>query len=102
RPTKAHEYLFLLTRSDRYYYDAGAIRTPYSPETKELSFETMDFSRRDRYRQPNSPDSIKSPYGQGFTRRARDKQRGYGRRHVGFNDRWDQMSRDEQQGAGAN
>jgi DNA modification methylase len=25
RPTKAHEYLFLLTRSERYYYDADAI-----------------------------------------------------------------------------
>jgi DNA methylase len=26
RPTKAHEYLFLLTKSERYYYDADAIR----------------------------------------------------------------------------
>jgi len=26
RPTKAHEYLFLLSKSERYYYDAGAIR----------------------------------------------------------------------------
>jgi DNA modification methylase len=26
RPTKAHEYLFLLTRSARYFYDADAIR----------------------------------------------------------------------------
>jgi DNA modification methylase len=28
RPTKAHEYLFLLTRSARYFYDADAIREP--------------------------------------------------------------------------
>lgn len=28
RPTKAHEYLFLLTKSARYYYDADAIREP--------------------------------------------------------------------------
>ena len=28
RPTKAHEYLFLLTRSSRYFYDADAIREP--------------------------------------------------------------------------
>ena len=27
RPTKAHEYLFLLTKSARYYYDAEAIKT---------------------------------------------------------------------------
>jgi DNA modification methylase len=28
RPTTAHEYLFLLTKSDRYYYDADAIKEP--------------------------------------------------------------------------
>ena len=28
RCTKAHEYLFLLTKSERYYYDADAIRQP--------------------------------------------------------------------------
>jgi DNA modification methylase len=28
RPTKAHEYLFLLARSERYFYDAEAIREP--------------------------------------------------------------------------
>lgn len=28
RPTKSHEYLFLLSRSERYYYDADAIREP--------------------------------------------------------------------------
>jgi DNA modification methylase len=29
RPTKAHEYLFLLTKAPRYYFDADAIREPY-------------------------------------------------------------------------
>ena len=28
RPTKAHEYIFLLTKNDRYYYDAESIKTP--------------------------------------------------------------------------
>jgi DNA modification methylase len=28
RPTKAHEYLFLLTKSRKYYYDAQAIKEP--------------------------------------------------------------------------
>jgi DNA modification methylase len=28
RPTKAHEYVFLLSKSERYYYDAGAVREP--------------------------------------------------------------------------
>jgi DNA modification methylase len=30
RPTKAHEYLFLLTKSERYFYDAAAIAEPLS------------------------------------------------------------------------
>jgi DNA modification methylase len=33
RCTKAHEYLFLLSRSARYYYDAEAIKEPLSPKT---------------------------------------------------------------------
>jgi site-specific DNA-methyltransferase (cytosine-N4-specific) len=39
RPTKAHEYLFLLAKAERYYYDADAIAEP-------LSSATLD---RDRY-----------------------------------------------------
>lgn len=33
RPTKAHEYLFLLAKSERYYYDANAIREAHKPES---------------------------------------------------------------------
>jgi len=33
RPTKAHEYLFLLSKSERYYYNADAIAEPASPNT---------------------------------------------------------------------
>ena len=28
RPTKAHEYLFLLSKSERYFYDAKAVAEP--------------------------------------------------------------------------
>jgi DNA modification methylase len=52
RPTKSHEYVFLLTKAERYYYDAEAIK------------EAASFGA------PNAPDAIASPYGQGFTRRA--------------------------------
>lgn len=30
RPTKAHEYMFLLAKSQRYYYDADAVREPHT------------------------------------------------------------------------
>jgi len=33
RPTTAHEYIFLMSKSPVYYYDADAIREPYSPES---------------------------------------------------------------------
>jgi len=35
RPTKAHEYVFLLTKSARYFYDADAVREPSAPGTVE-------------------------------------------------------------------
>ena len=34
RPTKSHEYIFLLTKNSKYYYDADAIREPMSKSTK--------------------------------------------------------------------
>jgi len=30
RPTRAHEYIFLLTKSERYFYDAEAVGEPYA------------------------------------------------------------------------
>ena len=46
RPTKAHEYIFLLSKSLRYYYDKEAILEPHSDETKKY-FEkyTPDHSK---------------------------------------------------------
>ena len=47
RPTKAHEYLFLLTRSPRYYYDAEAVREPLSERPTRRS-RTRMVPRRSR------------------------------------------------------
>ena len=58
RCTKAHEYLFLLTKSERYFFDADAIRTPFSAETKALSFDTMGYGRRDVYRASHKGSSF--------------------------------------------
>jgi DNA modification methylase len=35
RPTKAHEYMFLLTKSGKYYYDADAVREPCATSDHE-------------------------------------------------------------------
>lgn len=84
RPTKAHEYIFLLTKSDRYFYDAEAIKTP----AKYPGITGMDASRFKDAKTYNGKHS--------------DKQRGHGRRHAGFNDRWDNMTAREQMSMGAN
>ncbi len=44
RPSRAHEYLFLLSKSDRYYYDADAIRTPL----REKTFTAYGTRRRSK------------------------------------------------------
>ena len=43
RPTKAHEYLFLLSKSERYYYDASAIaeRATYAGKTVTLGEKSL-------------------------------------------------------------
>ena len=44
RPTKSHEYVFLLTKSERYHYDADAIREPHSaPERQGQRNTGWDF-----------------------------------------------------------
>lgn len=34
RPTKSHEYIFLLSKSERYFYDAEAVKEATSPNTR--------------------------------------------------------------------
>jgi DNA modification methylase len=42
RPTKAHEYLFLLAKSERYHYDAAAIAEPVSAAMLQQMDEGYD------------------------------------------------------------
>ena len=42
RPTKAHEYLFLLSKSARYFYDGEAIREPVSPNWSPKNAPTVN------------------------------------------------------------
>jgi DNA modification methylase len=86
RPTSSHEYLFLLSKSPRYFYDAEAIREQ----------ATWVQKRPDGWANDGKHEALD------HSRRTRDKQRGHGRRHDGFNDRWDSMSKEEQQALGRN
>jgi len=67
RCTRAHEYIFMLTKSRNYYYDGDAV--------KELAVDG----------DPHPPRGSKGVARENGGRR---KQDGYGRRHKGFNERY--------------
>lgn len=88
RPTRSHEYIFLLSKSAQYYYDAEAIKEP-------------GVSGADGHGGAASRASRQKADAKCFPAERRngmrhEKQRGHSRRHNGFNDRWDLMEHHEQ------
>ena len=73
RCTKSHEYIFLFSKSEKYYYDQESIK------------EAASFSTKGSHGSIHKDGRTKS-----------DKQRGHSRRHAGFNERWDHMTKEEQ------
>ncbi len=45
RPTRAHEYVFLLSKSARYFYDADAVREALSA----VALEQIEYAKRHRF-----------------------------------------------------
>jgi DNA modification methylase len=90
RPTKGHEYIFLLSKSERYYYDYAAIKT-FADSSSEMNGANATVADSS-----NGTGTIKKPI------RTTDKQRGHSRRHEGFYERWDNMKKEEQMSYGAN
>jgi len=77
RPTKVHEYIFLLTRAQRYYYDQDAIREPQSPES------IARRSRGDWRRKPHWEDAYFGNPPKGLARQSsRPIDRGRNKRSV--------------------
>lgn len=105
RPTTAHEYIYLIARSSRYFYDAEAIREPAS---EALIRQVMDGYNGDSIKDfggsgaQNASDVKKRIIANARARVRTDKQRGHSRQHAGFNDRWDSMTYAEQCALGAN
>ena len=68
RPTSAHEKLFLLTKSARYFYDAAAVRVPISPNTNNAKGRHFappkgidgEFSSRDTMDRTRTPEEEKA------------------------------------------
>lgn len=102
RPTRSHEYVFLLTKSANYWYDHEAVRT--APKASTIT----------QLAKPYTGQSTKDHNGAGVQdasdikrrivekMRASNKQRGHSRRHDGFNDRWDAKEKEEQMAEGGN
>jgi DNA modification methylase len=71
RPTKSHEYLFLLTKSPRYYYDAEAVKEGIAASTAGDMRTNSDGHRRERgYPGPASNGGTR--LGSGNARNRRD------------------------------
>lgn len=63
RPTKAHEYIFLLTKSERYYYDADAIKeNSVDPQGSAARYKYA-FSGRDGLIMPDGKPQQIAPKG---------------------------------------
>jgi DNA modification methylase len=74
RCTKAHEYIFMLTKSERYHYDAEAIAEP-------AIYVGVTGQDANGFKNPKRFDGKIA---------ASTKQDGHGKRHAGFNNRWDE------------
>lgn len=61
RPTKAHEYLFLLSKSERYFYDAEAIKERVSPNTHARMAAGFKHAYKSQW--AGSPDDKRHPEG---------------------------------------
>lgn len=103
RPTSATEKIFLLTKSESYFYDADSVRNPPSVAMLRQVAEGYNGHATKLFEGTGAQDAsgVKSRIIEGARKRV-DKQRGHSRRHAGFNDRWDSMTKEEQMACGSN
>lgn len=86
RPSRSHETVFLFAKSAKYWYDHEAVRTVGAKGPEQMLIEQPETQAQRGVHRP----------------RRTDKQRGHSRRHGGFDDRWDAMTKAEQSAHGAN
>lgn len=85
RTTRAHEYVFHLTKSERYYYNADAIKEPVKPHSIKRQGRAVSDEHKNAGGAPGqTPHSTFKP------RENTNKQDGVGKRQYnGFNERYD-------------
>lgn len=99
RPATAHEKVFLFSKSGRYVYDTQAVRQ--NAAESSLQRWSQDIASQEGSTRANVGAKINGNI-KAVGGPKKDKQRGHGRPHAGFNDHWDEMSKDEQQENGRN
>jgi DNA modification methylase len=103
RCTRSHEFIFMFSKKAHYFYNHEAIKEPciYDVDgtgtaarkarqhegNKLLPTEKMNGIRSGGYKNSVNFDG---------KNKGNDKQRGHSRRHDGFNERWDEMEKEEQ------
>ena len=93
RPTSSYEMIFMFSKQGRYFYDGYAIK-----QASITGDMRRPYGSDGAWQMDGRPEEQRH----GGEPRLTDKQRGHGRRHQGFNDRWDGMTKAEQQQDGAN
>lgn len=93
RCTSSYEMVFQFSKSERYWSDFDAIKTP--PRESSLIRTAQDVQTQAGSHRANGGGKTNGPMKAVGVRP--DKQRGHGRRHAGFNERWDQMEKAQQQ-----
>lgn len=103
RTTPAHEMIYMFSKAPRYFYDQEAIRNPPSEALLQQVMDGYAGSDTKDYDAAGaqSASSTKARIIAG-ARKKIDKRRGHSRLHAGFNDRWDAMTKAEQQALGSN
>lgn len=86
RPCSAVETFFLLTKSKTYLYNYYDVRLPCAASSvvrlqQDIGSQSGSERANDGRKTNGNMKAVAGP----------DKQRGHGRRHAGFNDRWDAM-----------
>jgi DNA modification methylase len=82
RSTITHEYVFQLSKNNDYFYDEDAARIPAAPATRTRLAQNVDA-------QLGSLRANGGAKTNGPMKAVARKQDGHGRRHAGFNARWD-------------
>ncbi len=70
RCTRSHEYIFLLSKSGRYFFDANAIKEPTAESTKIRMAQDIEH-QAGSFRQPNKTNGPLKPGGDGISRNKR-------------------------------